>query len=339
MDDCIEILGNALMRNFGTLELVAQDSAGTGNNSIAVGTDVIAGNFVNEASGIITASGGAKEAGRAISVNALGVFTNRGNVTLSGFPGAGARLYNRGQSLNDLGGVLNLGDGRANLNTGSLTNSGLIKSVREGSGIFTATGSQAINNGFFNYNMSGQFAAGMGTTTNNGIDLNNAAQTTINAGGACSVDIAQAPYAWFQGATQVAIANDEGLLTFPAMSLTADPVQLSNGIPGVVITVQNVCPAALMTSSVFSPVTATALRLYPSLLRGESELTVEMPESVQSQSITFEVAGMDGRVLRRETTAPGRLRSLRTDGLQPGLYFVRAQSDHLYFLGKFVLID
>jgi len=111
-EDCIEILDAAMFTNHGTLDLIAKDSAGSGNNAIAIGTDMLGGSFVNAKEGVVNADGGDKDSGRAISVNEMGTFSNAGIITTTG-GGEGSRLYNRGTSTNELNGIIDLTDGRA----------------------------------------------------------------------------------------------------------------------------------------------------------------------------------------------------------------------------------
>ncbi len=336
-DDCIEIISGGTFNNFGMLELVAKDSAGTGNNAISIGQDTTAGTFFNASSGTVNANAGGKETARAISVNEMGSFTNLGSVVLGGLMNGTSRFYNRGNSVNDMNGVLDLGDGRGNINLGTFTNNGLVKSAfGTGAGLLTAGSS--INNAFYDYANGSQFSGGMGTTTDHGIDLNDPTRTTIDAGGTCGVDIAETPYSWYEGATFVATASLAGAVNFPDMSLTADPAVLTTSIPGVAITVKNVCPAATGASTVFSRNNETVqLHIYPSLVSYQSELTIELSENMQSSTLVFDIVDLSGQLVKSTVTEGGQLRSLNVEGLGAGMYFVSGRDGAANLIGRFVV--
>ena len=168
-------------------------------------------------------------------------------------------LVNGGDVINELGGELNMGDGRIELNSGAtLTNNGLISSSDGGSGIlFAPTATSATNNGFFDYTNSNVFARGAGPpkVTDNGIDLNDSSETTIDAGGGNTVTIANASYEYFEGANSVGTSDAMGEITF-SMTLSGDPAFITNGLTGVTIKVENLGMSAL-------PITLTSFTAKP----------------------------------------------------------------------------
>ncbi len=241
-DDCIELTGGTFT-NHGSIDVTVEDNANANNNGIAVGTSSNAATFTNTSTNFVDIDGGINASGRGIYVFEMGTLNNTGTIEFTNGNDA-ARLYTRGVVVNDVGGVLDMTDGRVNVNQGTLTNNGLVRSTRGTSGIFnTAT---ATNNGFFNYTANNNFSVGAGTNNDNGIDLNDPAETTIDAGGACNINIAAASYEYFDGMTSVGSTDGSGSITFAMDALSADPVTLTNGLPGVAIVVENVCAAAVL---------------------------------------------------------------------------------------------
>ncbi|GJM33955.1 MAG: hypothetical protein DHS20C18_29560 [Saprospiraceae bacterium] len=334
-DDCIEVKGDGVFTNAGSLDLVVKDDAGSGESCIAVGTSMEAGTFIN--TGLdVRLDGGLDTVGRAIFVNDLGILTNSGTLTLSGGDEA-SRLFVKGVATNEINAILDLTDGRFNVNaTGSFTNNGLIKTTRDGSGGFNA--GTAVNNGFFNYLNSNGFASGSGNTTDNGISLNNASQTTIDAGGACTIDIAEAIYDWFEEDAFISATDATGSLTLPANSLTADPAILSTSLEGVFITVQNFCPEALVVSGVFTPEAVIQLKLYPSLMVGQHELTLEIPELLQANEIVFDVFDMGGQKIKSTLSPTGAKRVINISAFNPGTYIIRSRGTEKSLVGRFVVV-
>ena len=335
-DDCIEILGGGNFVNQGKLSLVIKADAGTANNTIAAGAAADAGTFTNAAGGEVTADAGAGANSRAISVNEMGTLSNSGTITLAG-GNAGARYYNRGISTNEVGGLLDLGNGRINLNMGSLTNNGLLKSTFEGSGILNA--GTATNNAFFDYNGANQFSAGTtGVNENNGINLNDSTAVNIDAAGACTIDLAQAAYEWFAAGESIATAGADGALTFPAESLQNDSVVLTTTIAGVSITVRNICPEAVMISSLFAkPREVLQLSITPNVVRQYSDIRLELPDQLQFETITFDIVDLNGRLINSIVTTPGRYRTIAVEGLQSGLYLLRGRETSAQLIGKFIV--
>ncbi|MCG8331469.1 MAG: T9SS type A sorting domain-containing protein [Chitinophagales bacterium] len=240
-DDCIAQIESTFTNN-GIINLTVKNFPSSTNNGLVVGTASDAATFINSSSGTINIDGGSTAIGRGMYVYEMGTFNNFGQMTFTNGSNS-ARLYSRGTSVNELGGTLDMTNGRVNVNMGTFDNHGLIKSIRGTPGVFNDA--TATNNGFFNYAGTGSFANGSGTTTDNGIDLNDVAQTTIDAGGSCTVDIAEASYEYFDGGNSVGSTDASGSITFSGV-LSSDPVSLTNGLSGVTITIENVCVLALL---------------------------------------------------------------------------------------------
>lgn len=254
-EDCIELTGGTFT-NDGTINVTAKDAASANNNGIAVGTASAAATLINTSNNSINANGGIGTTGRAIFVYDMGTLTNTGTMTFSG-GNSGSRLYSKGATTNDLGGTIDLTDGRVNANTGGVfTNNGLMKSTRTGSGVFTS--GTSVNNGFFDWSDgTNSFSSGSGTVTDNGISLNDASETTIDAASSCFVDVAEVAYTW-DGAISYT-ASSTGLITFPEdNSLPMNSTTLTNAtFPEISITITNICDAAVL------PIELTYFRAIP----------------------------------------------------------------------------
>ncbi len=333
-DDVIELLGDCVFTNFGILDLVAQDSSSSGNNAIAVGKDTTLATFINEMSGIVMANGGLDTTGRAISVNALGTLSNLGAIELSGgFPKS--RIYNRGNTTNELGGIIDLQDGRMNINQGTFTNNGLVQTTIVGSGIFT--NGAAINNAFFDYANSNNFSSGMGTITDNGVNVNNA---TVDASGNCTIDIAEAIYEYFNDNNSLGFTDANGALTFADSSLTGDSILLTTTFDGIEITVINICSQAIMdttSTSIFTPTQAKTLFLFPSLVSHHDALVIDLSEFNEHEKFDFDVIDLNGNIVNSFFTNGGTDFSLNINDLSHGMYFIRSQNSTSNFIGKFII--
>lgn len=338
-NDCINMIGDATFINRGTVDLVAQDSAGTANNAIAIGTDADLATFINFPEGIVTANSGFKDVGRAIYVDAMGTFENFGQVILTGSPDAGARFYNRGTTLNGMGGVFDLTDGRINVNQGALTNTGLLKSTRAGAGVFTSAGTMVTNNGFYDYNEGEGFAIGEGTIMDNGINLNDSASVNIDAMGECTIDLAEAAYTWFEDGNLIDTADATGSLTFPASSLSADPAVLTNGTyPEVTVTVSNVCPEATGTTSVFGPKPDVAqLEISPTLARNGDILNITIPGTSPGEGLHLSIYTMTGIPVKSIRTGSTVRIQVPVNDLAEGMYLISGNEGTRLFRGKFIV--
>lgn len=333
-DDGIEVVDEGMFMNMGVLNLTAKDDASSGNNPIAVGTDMAAASFVNQSSGIINASGGTGDTGRAVSINEMGTLDNFGQINLSGGTD-GSRFYNRGDATNGMNGILDLDDGRANINQGNFVNNGLIKSTRDASSIFTTAEAIVTNNAFFGYAGSNTFAIGDGMITNNGINLNNN-QVNINAMNACMVDIAEVPYEWSEGAAVVGTADATGLLTFPSQSISSDSVSLVTSIPGVSVNVRNICNEAVLISSVFNPVNTIPLRVFPSVLNGTEELQIDL-SSFNTTNIELRIVNISGQFQQSLKLLGGDIHQILINDLPAGMYVIQAEDSNKLAIAKFMV--
>ena len=333
-EDCIEIIDGGRFTNWGAIKLIAKDSAGTANNALAISDGENSADFINAKGGVLDANGGIKVAGRAISVNEMGSFTNEGQVILSG-GNVGSRLYNTGVSINDLNGLMDLTDGRINNKSGVFTNNGLLKTAFTGAGVLTA--GTSVNNAFFSYANSNIFSGGMGTITDSGINLNDSTQINIDAATACLVDVAESPYEWFEDTISIATADTTGSFTFPANSLSADSVRLSTSIDGVMITVHNICLEAVLTSSIFNrsePV--EQLKIYPSLVSHQHELILDLSTFESGKAMTFELLDMNGKSLQVIQAYGGQQQVIHIEDLQTGMYLIRGYTQ-VKSIGRFVV--
>lgn len=334
-EDGIEIIEDAIFINDGTLNLTVKDDAGSANSSIAVGNAGTGGMFINNSDNV-TAAGGASANARPIYIYPTGELTNNGTITLSG-GNEGSRLFVQGTVINDFNGILDLTDGRVNVNAMALlTNNGLIRSTRDGSGIFV-TG-EVVNNAFFDYSTSNLFAAGsMGTITDNGISLNNN-DTRINAMNNCTADIAEAAYEWFVDGVSLATADATGAFTFPENSVMADSVVMTTTIPGVEVKIINICDGAVVIDTgLFGPAnTPTALQLFPNLLyRGET-VNVDL-RALANDNITFTVVNTHGQIVKTAVLQGGTLQALNTSNWPAGLYVLRSVSDNHNLVGRMII--
>jgi hypothetical protein len=323
-DDGIDLLSGASFVNDGALMLTAKDDASSGNNTISVGNATTPATFVNNGTNVILNGGGGADdrSGRALAVDTLGVLTNNGTITLSGGD-IGSRLYVKGAAENALNGTIDLTDGRFNVNTiGTFTNNGLVKTTRDGAGGFV-TGT-AINNGFYDYSMSNQFASGaMGTIIDKGFSLNNN-DVRVNAQGECSVDLANAPYEWFLDGESYATASDTGAFTFTESSLIADSIILTTTIPGVEVKVVNICDAAVIPNGVFNPmVLAEMIRVYPNPVARDGVVTLDL-SNMRPAPVTFRMMNAFGQLVGQYELIGGTDTPLPIDNLKPGTYFLSA---------------
>lgn len=334
-DDGIEIIEDAVFVNDGTLNLTVKDDAGSGNNSIAVGNADTGGTFINNGNDV-TAAGGISMNARAIYIHPMGDLTNNGTITVSG-GNEGSRFFVQGTATNGFNGILDLMDGRANVNELALfTNNGLVRSTRDGSGIFV-TG-EAVNNAFFDYSTSNQFASGsMGTITDNGISLNNN-DARINAMNECTVDIAETPYEWFVDGVSLATADATGSFTFPANSVMLDSVVMTTSLPGVEVKVINICAEAIdMGTGLFNSANApTALQLFPNLLHRGEMVNVDL-RSLAPDNITFTIVNTHGQIVKTVVLQGGTLQTLSTGNWLAGLYVLRSEGEEYNLVGRMMI--
>lgn len=338
-DDGIDLLTGASFVNDGGLMLTAKDNASSGHAAIAVGNTTTAASFVNNSDNVVLNGGGGDGdlSGRTLAVDTLGVMINNGIITISGGD-AGSRLHVKGSAENALNGIIDLTDGRFNVNgAGRFVNNGLVKSSRDGSGGFV-TGT-AINNGFYDYSMSNSFAAGsLGTIVDKGFSLNNN-DVRVNARGECSVDLVNAPYEWFLDGVSYATASDTGAFAFQPMSLTADSLVLTTTIPGVEVKVINICQEAVETSGIFSPeIQAVNLRVYPNPIQRGRAVTLDL-SSFRTEPLSFQVFNAFGQSYGTYELMGGSTSTLPANNWKPGTYLVFSVATDRKFVARVVVLE
>ncbi|WP_020571391.1 autotransporter outer membrane beta-barrel domain-containing protein [Neolewinella persica] len=213
-DDGIEVVAGTF-DNDGAITTMAKTGATSANNALAI----TGGILTNTSNNSLNADGG--DTGRAIGIAAAGSLLNTGTVTLTGGDD-GNRINSGGDVTNDIGGTIDLTDGRINT-SGTLTNNGLIISTRGAAGIFN-TGT-ATNNAYFTYG-GGNFASGSGTFDDQGIDLDKGSSWRIDVMNGCSVKLANVPYEYEEGSTSVGTSAADGTLTFDDMTFSAADINI-----------------------------------------------------------------------------------------------------------------
>ena len=208
---------DGLTTNDGIINVTGGDGGTPNRAGLAVKET---GSFINNCDGIINASGGSNtNSGRSLFVDNNNTFNNFGLINATGGR-AHQRLVNEGTFINELGGVLDMTDGRAFANGGDaiFTNNGLIKTTFA-AGVQANGAATATNNGFFDYgDPISTFTAGTATNViDNGINLN---AGPIDAAGSATIDLAEQPYEWFEGATSLGTAAADGSLTITDNSAT-----------------------------------------------------------------------------------------------------------------------
>jgi hypothetical protein len=231
------------LTNEGVLEVIVPSASSGGNDGISIAPAATLDN-----NGAITVNGLGVSA-RLVRVD--GNLLNAGEISLSG-GSVNGRMLISGNVTNETGGELDMGNGRIDINGGNLTNDGFLTSM-DADGILNS--GTATNNGFYAYAGIARFARGA-FPVDNGIDLNDPNDTSIDALGGNTVQIANAgPYDYFEGSTLVGTSDASGNITFN-MTLSGTTVSLTNGLTGVTITVTNLGVSAL-------PITLTSFTARP----------------------------------------------------------------------------
>ena len=247
IDDAIDVLSGTFT-NDGIINLTVKSTATANNAGLSVGADAVTGHFVNN--GIIEIDGGTSLTARAVyvfsGVSGATTLTNNSLITVSN--GNPANLFfTKGTTVNGPTGTINTGNGRINVNLYNFTNNGLIVSnYPMAPGVLTGINGTSVNDGFFRTN-SNLFSNGGGVSTNNGINMNDPAQTTIDLGGGCSTTIGGA------GATQIwenifsnAVGGGPGPnLTFMNAFPDVSSATINASGIDVSLTLTNLCAAAL----------------------------------------------------------------------------------------------
>jgi len=166
--------------------------------------------------------------------------------------------------------VINLGENRILTSlaaASTITNNGLVNyepaaGVNSG-GVLLRVGSTATNNGFFDYSNSANFATGsggIGTLTDNGVELNPA--VSLDAGATCEIDLSSTAsgmeaYDWAFEGTTVATNGADGTLDLTGADFpnAAGPHTLTVvGCPeySITIDVTNVCAQSVLPIELIS---------------------------------------------------------------------------------------
>lgn len=335
-DDGVEILTEATFTNNGVLDVIASNEGGSGNSCIAVGNGEAPAFFINNGNFALLGGGDSLDV-RAVTVDSLGQLDNNGRLILYG-GNDGSRLFVSGTANNNLNGRIDLDNGRFNVQAGgTFTNNGWVKTTREGSGGFV--NGTAINNAFFDYATSNSFAGGTeGNIIDKGISLNNN-DTIVNARNQCVADLANTSYEWFLDGVSYATASDTGALAFAEMSLIVDSIVLTTTIPGVSITVRNICGEAVMTNGVFSPrIQAEALTVYPNPAGRNTALTLDL-SGMPLAPLDFRVVSAFGQTIGEYRLMGGSLVSLPTTGWKPGAYVVTSVGEERLLVARILVLQ
>ncbi len=329
-NDAVEVEGGSFTNN-GTITATVKDDAGSGNNVIAVGTNEIAGTFINGADGTINGDAGAADNARAISVNELGNFINGGTITLSG-GNDGSRFFNRGTTVNDVNGIIDLGDGRVNVNMGDFTNNGLLQTTRDGAGVTTGETATATNNAFIDYASTNNFAIGQGTTTDNGFSLNSGSKNFNNN---CFDTLTLQSYEYFYEGNSLGMTNAAGELDVTdANFIDPDSVQITTTIPGVAFFIRNYCDEAILIDAVNNLETA-ALRVYPTVAAAGAPLSVDLTE-ITTAAADMILTDFTGKVIRTQTLRGGEINRISGTQTPAGIYFLQVFAEGKVLTAKVV---
>lgn len=244
-DEGIDAL-DGTFTNIGIIDIMVRNAAPVTASGISVGSGSVTGNFVNR--GIIDINAGGGMDARAVhvfsGVGGATSFVNNGLLTLNnGNPNQ--LFFTQGTTVNGPTGTINTGNGRINVNLWNFTNNGLIESNYPTlPGVFTGLTGNSFNDGFFRTNNS-LFSNGTGVIVDNGINMNDPAQTTFDLGGGCDVTIggAGAQQIWLNMAgDSVAMGPDlsfeNAFSNIMSTTITAFGIDVS-------LTVENLCAAAL----------------------------------------------------------------------------------------------
>lgn len=332
-DDGLELKTGTVFTNKGTLSITVADEANAGNNGISIGTTDESATFSNESENA-SIDGGIGPDGRGVAVNDLGAFFNGGTISFTG-GNSGSRFFVKGTAVNAKGATIELTDGRFNVNEiGSFTNRGMIKSTRDGSGGL-ANGT-AVNEAFFDYENSNNFAVGMGMITDEGISVNDSADINIDAMESCVVKLTSESYEWFEDGQSIATADSDGMLTFPAASLMNDPAVLTTSYEGVEITIHNFCEEAFGgTVNVWEPnINVTHLPLFPTVVSSGQGLTVDLRNFI-GQNLTFQLMSLHGQLLGSFLLQGGQMNNIELPKMTKGHFILRYQGADKALIGRF----
>lgn len=330
-DDCVELEEGSTFMNHGQLNVNKGPEAGYNNSAIAIAGDAATSTFVHDSEFPLNITG-TSDSSYVFVIDTMGMFENHGVVNFNG--------VNRDSSVLVQGTFMNAGQAWFNINsghmavgeTGTFTNDWVVTQADAGS-VFTVLGT-ATNNGFFDYASGADFAEGTGTITDNGLPF----MTTIDAGGECTVDLANVSLEWFEDGTSIGTSDETGALTFAESSLANNPTVLTTTIDGVSVTVENYCPEAwLDPSNVFGwEQKMNVLEVYPNLV-AEGTLNIDL-SYMSAQPVQIRIMDRTGQVHSSSQQLGGQKIQLSLENMTPGMYVVHATQGNDTRYARFVII-
>ena len=267
-----------------------------------------------------------------IKVDTFAVFENRNDVTLSGAKDT-ASIVIKGMFNNMKDAYLTVAGGGIKVaDIGTFTNTGLV--TMDDGGLFQTNGT-STNNGFYDYGSNSEaFSGGGGTINDNG--LPNGA--TVDAGGECFVDLAEAAYEWTETGgtgTSLGVADDSGNLALPANSLLTRPAALETSLTGVSITIDNFCDEALKPDGTDDPDNeVVTLSVFPTIAANEINIDLR---TMDAKPMIFNIIDVTGKINKQVTLFGGIVNSVSINTLEEGLYIIRSLDADVNLLGKFIL--
>ena len=206
----------------------------------------------------------------------MGVCSNAGMMEMNGAKDTSSVTI-KGMVSNVKNATWTVNDGGIRVaSSGSLTNDGLL-SMNNGTDFFKVNG-LVTNNGFYNYGAGNMFASGAGTITDLGLPAN----TEINAGDLCTIDLAQQNYEWFVNQQSIGTADTDGSLTFQPESLSSDEAFLTTSLPDVEIRVIDICDAVISSTKNIQE-NLLGIKIYPTLMDNSQTLVVNFEYQLSDQ--------------------------------------------------------
>lgn len=213
--EAIALKAGSSLTNNGVISIVMPGTGGDGIDNF--------GTITNNVGGVITITDANVYS---IHNQAGAVFNNYGTINSVELTATKGAMLNEGTFLNGQCGKFTTNNGdKIEQFAGSFINDGLIVSGPNDNKVVTQIGGTAINNGFFKYK-NGFSTFGTGTFTDNGINVNKAADLIKDAGSSCTVaDLGiDAGFDWYSDAantTQVGTSDAVGALNFDAGAFAA----------------------------------------------------------------------------------------------------------------------
>lgn len=245
-DDGIEISGGNFV-NDGTVNVTRNNSGAGGEYAMdIISTDVAVTN-----NGIMNIDGGTNTSSNnatALSIGSAGTLVNTGNLSLSGGVAPRVMLLD-GILINDALAVFDLNDRRARVISGTLTNNGLMLSTYGAAALFRPSGETGTADNFAFYDFGGSSWSNFGGDT--GTNLQDVADTQIDMGGGCTVNVTQVATSWtYPGSGMNDIIVLEDITDLTGADFLTDPVTLTlddytADYGDIEITLSNICAAAL----------------------------------------------------------------------------------------------